>query len=149
MFSPHACVQWSCTHARVSDYDNEGITAQIKTNCLVAAWFKKARLVPFTIALTLSTSQTLQHPVLTKQSVEPKTRGLRTLMCLVYTSARSPLDSSHWRRSPARFFARSMSKTLFVSSSASSTSCTKRRVSGYMVVSRSCDGFISPKPLKR
>jgi hypothetical protein len=39
----------------VSDYDNEGITAQIKTNGLVTAWFKKARLVRFTIGLTLST----------------------------------------------------------------------------------------------
>ena len=28
-------------------------------------------------------------------------------------------------------------------------SCTRRRVSGAIVVSRSCSGFISPRPLKR
>ena len=64
-------------------------------------------------------------------------------------SARSPFDSSQVLRSPARFLARSRSKVLSVSPSSSRTSCTNRRVSGSMVVSRSCGGFISPSPLKR
>jgi diguanylate cyclase (GGDEF)-like protein len=65
------------------------------------------------------------------------------------TSARLPFSSSQFLRSPARFFASSMSISAKVSSPASSVSCTRRRVAGSMVVSRSCSGFISPRPLKR
>ena len=36
-----------------------------------------------------------------------------------------------------------------VASKSSSVSCTRRRVFGSMVVSRSCGGFISPRPLNR
>src|SRR5262249_7601268 len=64
-------------------------------------------------------------------------------------SARLPLVSSHSRRSEARFLASSMSMSLSVSSLASTVSCTRRRVRGSIVVSRSCVGFISPRPLKR
>ena len=62
---------------------------------------------------------------------------------------RLPFCSSHSRRSPARFFASSMSMSWSVLSLASIVSCTRRRVRGSIVVSRSCVGFISPKPLKR
>src|SRR5690606_18118478 len=63
--------------------------------------------------------------------------------------ARLPLVSSHSRRSEARFLASIMSMTWSAWSAASTVSCTRRRVSGAMVVSRSCSGFISPRPLKR
>src|SRR5690606_7483831 len=66
-----------------------------------------------------------------------------------YTSARLPFVSSQLRRSPARFFDRSMSRSRSVSSTESAVSCTSRRVSGSIVVSRSCSGLISPSPLKR
>jgi hypothetical protein len=42
-----------------------------------------------------------------------------------------------------------MSSISLVPSPGSRRSCTRRRVSGLMVVSRSCRGFISPRPLKR
>ncbi|KAF1689469.1 hypothetical protein CR938_05560 [Pseudoxanthomonas taiwanensis] len=65
------------------------------------------------------------------------------------SEARSPLVSSHALRSAARFLASSMSIRAWVCSGSSTVSCTRRRVSGWMVDSRSCCGFISPRPLKR
>src|SRR6202034_2289521 len=73
----------------------------------------------------------------------------RRLRHQISTSALSPLLSSQSRRSPARFFASIMSISLSVWSLASMVSCTRRRVRGSIVVSRSCGGFISPRPLKR
>ena len=80
-----------------------------------------------------------------------------SVLCLVmgalrdqtWTCARLPLVSSQVRRSPARFLASSMSSSCSVLSLASTVSCTSRRVSGAIVVSRSCTGFISPRPLNR
>lgn len=65
------------------------------------------------------------------------------------SEARSPLVSSHALRSAARFLASSMSIRAWVCFGSSTVSCTRRRVSGWMVDSRSCCGFISPRPLKR
>src|SRR6185295_14069022 len=65
------------------------------------------------------------------------------------TSARLPFSSSQSLRSEARFFASIMSMMLSLSSLAEMVSCTRRRVRGSMVVSRNCDGFISPRPLNR
>src|SRR5438105_3374955 len=63
-------------------------------------------------------------------------------------SALFPSSVSHSLRSPARPFANSMSMVesapLPPSASAARVSWTRRRVSRFMVVSRSCIGFISP-----
>lgn len=67
----------------------------------------------------------------------------------VRTSARLPFDSSQDLRSPARFFASNMSIISDVAAKSSSVSCTRRRVFGSMVVSRSCGGFISPRQIGR
>jgi hypothetical protein len=60
------------------------------------------------------------------------------LLCFhtAYTCAMLPLLSNHTRRSPARFFASSMSSSESGLSAASMVICTKRRVCGAMVVSR-------------
>src|SRR5690348_14550521 len=65
------------------------------------------------------------------------------------SDARSPFSSSHCLRSEARFLASSMSISCDVALPSSTVSCTSRRVSGWMVDSRNCDGFISPSPLNR
>src|SRR6185312_14491384 len=77
--------------------------------------------------------------------------GDRSRVARSYTSkeARSPFSSSHVRRSDARFLASSMSINFEVASPSSIVNCTSRRVSGSMVDSRNCAGFISPRPLKR
>jgi non-specific serine/threonine protein kinase len=66
----------------------------------------------------------------------------------VHTSsdAKSPFVSSHSLRSLARFFDSSMSMTLLVPSSGSTVSWTRRRVSGSIVDSRSCDGSFRRGP---
>ena len=63
--------------------------------------------------------------------------------------ARLPLRSSHSRRSAARLRASSMSRMASAGVSLSTVSCTRRRDSAAMVVSRNWSGFISPSPLKR
>ena len=61
----------------------------------------------------------------------------------------APASVSQTLRSPARFLARSMSMVAMAGSGSSSVSRTNRRVFGSIVVSRSCEGFISPSPLNR